>query len=391
MSIETTSQHLIPTADAAPLDLDQVRRAMAPFGQSRMLPVAAYTDEAVLAWEKERIFGDWVCVGRGEKLRQPRTAMAFPWGNVSVLVTRAADGELRAFENTCRHRAHELLPCGGSSETRMIVCPYHAWTYEHDGHLRNAPKYPKDGSFDKSAFSLTRLAVREWHGWIFVAEEGKHSDFTERIGELEQIVANYDGAQLLTAASHSYDIAANWKVIIENYQECYHCPSIHPELCAVSPPQSGENIDREGDWVGGWMALREGMATMSLDGHSDGQVISRLDEVESKTVMYIAVMPNLLISLHPDYVMTHLLTPITPDQTHVTCSWAFPREVAEREGFDPSYAVDFWDITNRQDWAACESVQRGIKASGYEPGPLAPDEDGVYQFTSLMARRYLGH
>ncbi|QLQ09618.1 MAG: aromatic ring-hydroxylating dioxygenase subunit alpha [Nocardioidaceae bacterium] len=391
MSIDISTQFLAPAPGAAPLDPEQLQRSLLPFGQSRMLPVEAYLDEAVLDWEKSNVFSDWVCVGRGEALGKPRTAAAFSWGETGALVTRTADGSLRAFENACRHRGHELLPCGGSSETRMVVCPYHAWTYEHSGDLRSAPRFPKDDSFDKSEFGLKKLAVREWHGWIFVAAEGRHGDFADHIGELEQIITNYDGADLVTCASHSYDIAANWKVIIENYQECYHCSSIHPELCAVSPPQSGENIDRAGNWVGGWMDLRDGMATMSLDGHSDGTVISRLDEVESRTVMYVAVMPNLLISLHPDYVMTHLLTPITPDQTHVTCSWAFPAEVAEREGFDPSYAVDFWDITNKQDWGACESVQRGMNTPGYEPGPLAPDEDGVYQFVTLLAKRYLGH
>jgi Rieske 2Fe-2S family protein len=158
----------------------------------------------------------------------------------------------------------------------------------------------------------------------------------------------------------------------------------------VSPPTSGENIDRVGDWVGGWMELRAGAETMSLDGKSLGTVMARLDEEKQHTVMYVAVMPNLLISLHPDYVMTHLLTPLTPDLTHIRCSWAFPPRAMERAGFDASYAVDFWDLTNRQDWAACESVQRGIKAPGFVPGPLAPEEDGVYQFVTLMARRYLG-
>jgi glycine betaine catabolism A len=107
-------------------------------------------------------------------------------------------------------------------------------------------------------------------------------------------------------------------------------------------------------------------------------------------VMYVVAFPNLLISLHPDYVMTHTLRPISADRTFVECSWAFPREVAERPGFDPSYAVDFWDLTNRQDWAACESVQRGLASPHAIPGPLAPEEDGVYQFVSRVARAYAG-
>jgi Rieske 2Fe-2S family protein len=165
---------------------------------------------------------------------------------------------------------------------------------------------------------------------------------------------------------------------------------IHPELCRVSPPTSGENLEREGNWVGGWMDLRQGAETMSLDGRSGGVAMARLDEHERSTVMYVAVLPNLLISLHPDYVMTHRLVPMTPDTTRITCSWAFPADVAAREGFSPAYAVDFWDLTNRQDWSACESVQRGMAAPHFEAGPLAPDEDGVYQFVSKMAQAYQG-
>jgi Rieske 2Fe-2S family protein len=185
-------------------------------------------------------------------------------------------------------------------------------------------------------------------------------------------------------------VAANWKVVIENYQECYHCAMIHPDLVKVSPPYSGENLELAGNWVGGNMRLAEDAVTMSFSGASKGNSFARLDEEEQRTVMYIAVMPNLLISLHPDYVMTHLLTPLTPDLTRIQCSWAFAPETMAHPEFDPTYAVEFWDLTNRQDWAACESVQRGIKAPGFVPGPLAPTEDGVYHFVSLMARRYLG-
>ncbi len=130
--------------------------------------------------------------------------------------------------------------------------------------------------------------------------------------------------------------------------------------------------------------------TMSLDGRSGGVAIAGLTDVELRTVMYLVAFPNLLISLHPDYVMTHTLRPIAADRTFVECSWAFPRDVAERPGFDPSYAVDFWDITNRQDWAACEAVQRGLTSPHAIPGPMAPEEDGVYQFVNRMARAYAG-
>ncbi len=374
----------------APLDPDQVALALAPFGHSRMLPRDAYLDPAVLAWEQEQFFGGWVCVGRSSEISASGLT-AHSLGDYGVLLTRDKEGVLRGFENACRHRGHELLPCGGSSEgNRAIVCPYHAWSYRFDGSLIGAPGHKDAVDFDRSAFSLKPITVQEWHGWVFVDRKDQGLPFAEHIGELEGIVAGYDAETLVTPVTHEYDVASNWKVIIENYQECYHCSSIHPELCAVSPPSSGENLELAGNWVGGWMDLREHADTMSFDGRSGGVAMARLDEHEKRTVMYVAVMPNLLISLHPDYIMTHLLTPIAPDVTRIRCSWAFPAEVAGAEGFDPAYAVDFWDLTNRQDFAACESVQRGMRAPNYQAGPLAPDEDGVYQFVSRVARAYQG-
>ena len=376
------------TVPPAPVDASQVRRALAPFGSSRMLPRGSYLDDAVLAWEREHFFGGWQCVGRSGDVA-PGGMHAQSVGEYGVLLTRDHEGVLHGFENACRHRGHELLPCGSSQEARAIVCPYHAWSYRLDGSLIGAPGH-HDVELDKSTLGLKAVEVREWHGWIFLDRTGRGGKFQEHIGELEDVVARYGAADLVTPVSHEYDVAANWKVIIENYQECYHCAMIHPELCRVSPPESGDNVELDGDWVGGWMELRESAQTMSLDGRSGGTAIARLDEHEKRTVMYVAVLPNLLISLHPDYVMTHLLTPLAPDRTRIRCSWAFPAEVANAEGFDPAYAVDFWDLTNRQDWAACESVQRGMKAPQFEPGPLAPSEDGVYQFVTYVARAYQG-
>lgn len=354
-----------------------------------MLPVGAYLNDEVLAWERVHLFDGWVALGRAEELKRPRQMKSYPAGASGVLVVRQDDGSLRAFENACRHRGHELLPCDGEAEHRAIVCPYHAWAYRLDGSLIGAPGYRDAKNFDPAEYTLHPVEIQEWHGWIF-ANRGEGGPFEKHVEGLDAILERYDAEDLITVETHEYDVAANWKVIVENYQECYHCPSIHPELCAVSPPDSGENLAPQGDWIGGGMDLREHAATMSLDGHSDGTVMTRLDEVEQRTVMYIAVMPNMLISLHPDYIMTHLLTPISPGKTRIRCSWAFPNSVATKEGFDPAYAVDFWDITNRQDWAACESVQRGMNTPGYVPGPMAPAEDGVYDFVNYVAKKYAG-
>jgi Rieske 2Fe-2S family protein len=373
----------------APLAPQEVGRTLAPFGFSRMLPRDAYLDDAVLAWERQNLFGGWVCLGRSADVVPGGLSAESLW-NYALLLTRDEAGVLRGFENVCRHRSHELLPCGGSAQAKAIVCPYHAWSYQFDGSLLGAPGYGDVSDFDRAALALTQVEVREWHGWVFVNRTGRAVPFEEHIGELEETVAPYDADKMVTPVSHDYDVAANWKVIIENFQECYHCSMIHPELSQVSPPDSGRNVEKDGNWVGGWLELRPGAQTMSLDGRSGGAVMPSLDEEQKHRVMYVALLPNLLLSLHPDYVMTHLLTPLSPERTRIQCSWAFPAVVAAADDFDPAYAVDFWDLTNRQDWAACESVQRGLRAPHFEPGPLAPAEDGVYQFVTTVALNYRG-
>jgi len=356
-----------------------------------MLPRAAYTDPAVFEWEQRHFFGGgWLCVGRSDQVAKPGDQRAEPAGVAGVLLTRDDDGVLHAFANTCRHRGHELLPCGAAASQSVIICPYHAWTYSLKGQLRAAAGFKGQPGFDAGQWGLHELACVEWHGLVFVDGSGRAAPLDRALGTLDEMLAPYEMSRLVVAGSHEYDAAANWKILTENYHECYHCPSIHPELCQVSPPKSGENYDLPGAWVGGTMDLRPGMSTMSLDGTSQGVPLRGLDEAALRTVLYVNVFPNVLISPHPDYVMVHRLTPIAVDRTKIECSWAFAPEATARPGFDPSYAIDFWDLTNRQDWAACESVQRGLSSPHAVPGPLSPAEDAVYQFVTMMARGYLG-
>lgn len=380
----------------APVPAADLAAALAPFGTSRMLPREAYVDPAVFEWEQANIFSGWICVGHASDLVGTGAQRAVGSGANSVLLVRddSAGGDtVRAFANACRHRGHELLACGATAKRRNIVCPYHSWGYRLDGRLRNAPGFTDaDGfeGFDANDFGLTELRLTNWHGWLFVDPSGTDVDFATHVAGLEEVVGPYRPEDLTIVARHSYELATNWKVIAENYQECYHCSTIHPELSRISPPTSGENLDLEGSWMGGWMSIVDGAETMSLSGASGGVAIQGLSERELRSVMYLVGYPNLLVSLHPDYVMTHLMTPLGADRTHVECAWAFPKEVAAQPDFDPSYAVDFWDLTNRQDWAACESVQRGLSSPHARPGPLAPDEDGVYQFVTRVAHAYLG-
>jgi Rieske 2Fe-2S family protein len=379
------------TYPAAPIDAAGLADALRPFGASRMLPRAAYVDPAVFAWEQQHFFGGgWNCAGYSAQVANPGDQRAEPTGQGSVLLARGDDRVLRAFANTCRHRGHELLPCGAVAQRSAIVCPYHSWTYSLAGGLRAAAGFKGRGGFDAGQWGLAGLPVAEWHGLIFVDGSGQAGPIADSLRELDELVAPYEPERLVIAGQHTYDAAANWKILTENYHECYHCPMIHPELCRVSPPKSGENYPPQDAWVGGWMDLRDGMATMSLDGTSLGAPLRGLDAAGLRTVIYLNVFPNVLLSLHPDYVMTHRLVPLAVDRTRIECSWAFAPEALEKPGFDPGYAVDFWDITHRQDWGACESVQRGLSSDHAQPGPLSPDEDAVYQFVTMVARGYQG-
>jgi phenylpropionate dioxygenase-like ring-hydroxylating dioxygenase large terminal subunit len=356
-----------------------------------MLPRAAYVDPAVFEWEQRHFFaGGWLCVGRSDQVANPGDQHSTRAGTGSVLLTRDDEDVLRAFANTCRHRGHELLPCGGTTSQDMIICPYHGWTYGLNGELRAAAGFKGRPGFEASRWDLVELPAAEWNGLVFVDGSGKAPPLGDALATLGEIVASYEMSRLVIAGTHEYDAAANWKILSENYHECYHCPSIHPELCRVSPPKSGENYQLAGLWIGGTMDLRDGMSTMSLDGASHSVPLRGLDEQGLRTVLYVNVFPNVLISLHPDYVMVHRLTPLAADRTKIECTWAFAPEATARPGFDPSYAIDFWDLTNRQDWAACESVQRGLSSPHAVPGPLSPAEDAVYQYVTMIARGYLG-
>ncbi|MGD0701610.1 MAG: aromatic ring-hydroxylating dioxygenase subunit alpha [Trebonia sp.] len=374
----------------APLDPGALAAALRPFGKSRMLPPVAYTSDEVFAWERRNFFGGgWTCVGHRSLLPRPGSQAAVETGAGGALLTRGEDGAVRAFANTCRHRGHELLPCGSSANGKSIVCPYHSWAYSLSGELRGAPGYREIPGFDVNDWPLASLPAAEWHGLVFVDGSGGSAGPLP-LAQLEPLVAPYEPERLVVAATHSYHAAANWKILTENYHECYHCSTIHPELCSVSPPHSGENYPVAGSWIGGWMDLRDGAATMSLDGHSDGVPLRGLSGTGLRTVAYVGIFPNVLLSLHPDYVMTHILVPEAAGRTRISCSWAFAPEAAGSAGFDPSYAVDFWDLTNRQDWAACESVQRGLASPFASAGPLAPEEDAIYSFVTTVARGYQG-
>jgi Rieske 2Fe-2S family protein len=377
-----------PPAPLAAHELDPVLRPT--LEACRTLPAEAYLSDEVLAWERDRLFdGSWVCVGRSADLATPGDQRAVRASTEGILLVRGQDGTLRGFNNSCRHRGHELLEPGETRNLRAIKCPYHAWVYSLEGSLSGAPRFGDVPGFDRSDWPLVPSRVEEWHGWVFVNASGDAAPLAEHVGNLEQLIGPWEPERLVVAERHDYVVKANWKGITENYHECYHCPSIHPALCRVTPVDSGENLLQTGAWVGGTMELMDHAETMSMTGESRGVPLRGLDPKRLREVWYIGLFPNLLISLHPDYVMTHRMEPLSPGETYVECGWLFAPEATERPDFDPTYAAEFWDVTNREDWHACESVQRGLASRGQRPGPFAPAEDEVHSFMAMVARAYL--
>jgi glycine betaine catabolism A len=252
---------------------------------------------------------------------------------------------------------------------------------------------PHGGEMDNlrpAELDLLPVAVAEWGGWIFVNVDGRAAPFADHAGGFLELTGGWQCERLVVAAEATYELAANWKVPIENYHECYHCPLIHPELCRVSPADSGINVDDlPGAFVGGAMRIGPSAETMSLDGRSCGAPLPGLSAEQRRLVMYLHLFPNLLVALHPDYVLTHRITPRSATTCTIECHWLFDPAVAAGEGFDPGYATEFWDLVNRQDWAAVESVQRGIDSPRFVPGVFVEREDAVYHFATMVAAAYL--
>ena len=378
---------------AAPVanPIDQLRedlgRTQQPLGSARTLPATAYVSPDVFAAEQRSIFGRmWLCVTREADLPNPGDFLVQEVAGDSVLIVRGTDGVLRAMYNVCRHRGARLIDETCGRGLSRIVCPYHAWTYKLDGSLAQVPRM--DADFDRDAFPLVPVRIGIYEGFVFVNLDDQAEPLDQYLAELPDL-RRFRMGELGCGKRVEYTVDANWKLIGENYSECYHCPGVHPQLFRVSDNLS--RIDRPvetgGCFNGGPMVLRDGMQTMSMSGQRTVPVIPGLRPEDHKLVYYYFVYPNMFLSPHPDYVLTHTLWPIAPDRTRIVCEWLFTREALAQPDFDPTDMVEFWDVTNRQDWGLCERTQRGAQSRGFRPGPYHPSEDCVHTFDKWYAQR----
>ena len=352
-------------------DLVVKPRDVMPEG-ARTLPAAYYTDATYFRREMERLFARmWVYAGRVEEVEKPGQFVLREVLGESIILTSNAAGQVNAFYNVCRHRGTRLCTEPAGNFAGSIQCPYHAWTYDLNGRLVGAPHMDEVPHFRKSDFPLHSVQTDVWDGHIFVNLSPSPRPLREQLAGLPDKFAAWKMADLRLGHRIVYDLKANWKLIIQNYNECLHCPNLHPALNKLSHYLSGENEPLQATYMGGRMDLRPGVDTLTMDGKCSRGFLSGLSDVDVRRVYYYAIFPNMLLSLHPDYMLVHTLWPIAPDRTINVCEWHFhPQELA-RPDFDPKDAVEFWDMTNRQDWLVCELSQAGISSRAYTPGPYS--------------------
>jgi len=365
-------------------------------GLQRSLPKEHYVSADHYARERERIFyREWFCVGRARQIPDAGDYLLTDVAGEGILVVRTKEGGLAAHYNVCRHRGCTLAledpdpslktdpPRPSGRWHNAIRCPYHSWTYGLAGELRGAPFMAEVEGFDRSDFSLHSAAVDVWGGFLFVnLTPDDAPPLPASLGPVPDRLVRYPLDNLRVARRISYEVAANWKVVMENYNECYHCAGVHPELCEIVPAfkeQGGANLD----WDKG-IPHREGAFTFTATGTSARRPFATLDDDERTRHKGELIYPNLLLSLSAEHVTALLLWPRGPGHTTITCDFLFDPSEMERPDFDPSDAVDFWDRINLQDWVVCSGVQKGMSSRSFAQGFFAPMED-----PSLDIRRYI--
>jgi Rieske 2Fe-2S family protein len=370
-----------------------------PTELQRTLPSSAYLSPAVFERERERIFAhEWVCVGREEAVPSVGDFLKVDVAGESVLVVRTRAGELRGFYNVCRHRGSRIVMEGPTQKGGSVgpsgrfkgsmVCPYHAWTYGLTGELRVAPFLTERDGIRRDELSLQAVEADTWGGFLFVrltSEEAgiRGRTLASQLGAIVERTARYPLEELRTAHRITYDVSANWKCIAENFNECYHCGPVHPELCEVVPAfkqRGGADLD----WDRG-VPHRDGATTFTFSGTTDREPFSGLSQDERTRHKGELAYPNLMFSLSPDHVASFTLWPSGPGRTLIDCDFLFHPDEMAKASFDPSDAIEFWDLVNRQDWRICESVQQGMSSRVFRFGYYAPMED-----LSLDIRRYVG-
>jgi len=377
-----------------------MKRAMgtseAPRTLRTTLPARAYTDGGWFAIEMDRVLARmWLAAGRVDQLDHAGAFIRRDVAGASVLIVRAGDGSIRAHHNVCRHRGTRLCVEERGTFQGSIQCPYHAWTYGLDGRLLAAPQMDEVDGFDRSEFPLRQVACETWDGHIFInladspfdSAQGKPAPLATQLGDLPSRFAPWAMQDLRLAHRIEYDVATNWKLVVQNYNECLHCPVIHPLLNRMHHYLGAENVPPAETYCGGAMGFKDGVETLSTDGKRRREFLPGLRGRDREVVNYFAIYPNFLLTLHPDYMMTITIWPRDCGRTTLVAEWHFHPDEMKKKDFVSADAIDFWDRTNREDWAISEQSYLGISSRGYQPGPYSERERQLWEFDQFVLSR----
>ncbi|MGW8376629.1 aromatic ring-hydroxylating dioxygenase subunit alpha [Streptomyces sp. ODS28] len=350
------------------------------------LPGHCYTDPEVFRQEQEKIFESlWFCAVRSADLATPGAFRTVQVGRESVLVTRNRKGELRAFLNVCRHRGARLCTEESGQVRRALQCPYHAWTYDLDGRLAAAPNLGGMPDVDRDEYGLRAVSLREWLGYAWVCLSADPPSFeetvigaaVERLGDAASI-ERYRTEGLALGRRTTYDVAANWKLIVENFMECYHCATIHPELTEVLPEFANGLAAQY--YVGHGAAFSEETSGFTVDGSPGFARLPELAEDQDRRYYAMTVKPQVFVNLVPDHVIVHRMFPMAHDRTVVECDWLYAPEVIE-SGADIERSAELFHRVNTQDFDACERTQPAMASRAYRHGGvLVPSEHHIRAF-----------
>ena len=353
------------------------------------LPRRFYADPEFYRRELERFFFNrWICAGRADQIPNAGDYFTRALADDSVIVARDRSGAINALFNVCRHRGTRLTDCADGHFIDRIQCPYHAWTYDLEGRLLAAPHMAPE--FCREEYPLRRAACDVWDGHIFVHLGRPAAALRAQLADLPERFGAYRMQDLRLGRRIDYDVKANWKLIVQNYNECLHCPNLHPALNRMHHYLGAENVAPTPSYCGGAMGFRDGVETMSTDGRRRRASLPGLSERQQQEVAYFTIYPNLFLSLHPDYLMTHTLWPRAHDRTAIVCEWHFHRDEMARPDFHLDDAVEFWDQTNREDWWISEQSQKGIGSRAYVPGPYSEREALLWSFDEIVKKEAEG-
>jgi Rieske 2Fe-2S family protein len=367
------------------------------------LPAAWYFDQKQYELELARIwYRHWIYVARSSEVQAARAYMTFDLGDQKILLLRDDEGQLQAFHNTCRHRGSALCAPGqGTLRSSTLICPYHAWVYSLRGDLLRTSSKSIPSGFELRNLGLYKINVTEWRGFIFVALTDDPPPPSQILAQIFSPLERWPLEDLTVAHVMTKTIGCNWKIFWENFNECLHCPGVHPKLSQLVPI-FGRALLRERDdpdwrvhaedqnpkFKGG---LRAGAMTWSRDGNLTGTVFPGLSEQDRKTgQMYATSLPSAFIAAHIDYVRAVRVRPLSPEQTELRIEYLFAPEAMADLRFDLSNVVDFADLVMSEDAEICEVNQRGLRALPHGGGVLMPEEYRVHSLHEWI-RAQLAH